>query len=639
MLPELSFDIIDENQVTLGPQSFHGILRIELVQARRKMNTESTVFSARNGRRLSRTPIVVMLGLSMLLVFSIGYLSFLDGQAHDAATEQSSISGQIEKETDELFSLLKDAETGQRGFLLTGRDSYLGPYKEALIRVPEAIRRLETATRLRPDQSDRLRLLRPVVEDKLRELAKSIQIRREKGLDASRQIVETDQGEKLMESIRSISFEIQDVARRRVAEFAVLAEASEARLRAVSTIGSLILLGFSVLLALTVFRGLRQRERLYYEASISAEHFRVTLLSIGDAVIATDERGTITFINPVALKLTAWTEVEALGTPIWSVFPIVNETTRAKVDNPIEKALATGQIVGLANHTVLMARDGREIPIDDAGAPIRTREGAIVGAILVFRDISVRRTAERNLLTANVQLKEFVDGAAHDLKAPLRSIAIFTRVLQRRSGEQLDEEGKNAVAFIIRSVQRMDSLLNDLVNYARASHFELGPGQASMDSALRTALANLQADIEASNAVVTAGELPVLPVHELHLVQLLQNLIGNAVKYRSEDAPRIGVTCNKNESDWVVQVSDNGLGIGAEYVDVIFKPFKRLHGEDRPGNGIGLATCEKILGVYGGRIWVESTPGEGSTFCFTIPIGESPADTAEGESVLERDQA
>ncbi len=288
--------------------------------------------------------------------------------------------------------------------------------------------------------------------------------------------------------------------------------------------------------------------------------------------------------------------------------------------------------MGLTNHTILIAKDGREVPIDDSGSPIRDSTGMIEGAILIFRDISARRENERQLKALNEQLREFVDTAAHDLRTPLRSVAIFSELLQKRYESLLVGDGQDVLARIKKATQRMGQLLEDLLNYAQAGHFELGDGPlVPLEGALNIALDNLAADIEASKAVVTfADTLPVLPVHDAHLVQLFQNLIGNALKYRSGEEPRIHVNCYKTDEGWIVQVSDNGIGIELQYRELIFQPFKRLHGDDRPGSGIGLATCQKIIAGYGGRIWVDSTPGKGSTFFFTIPLRKAYA--AAGDS-------
>ncbi len=571
--------------------------------------------------KLSRLPAVAMLVIASVMVSLIGYFSYENGRSRDRATRQLTISRQIQDTTNQLLSLVNDAERGQRGFLITGRESYLNPYNQAIAAVPAIFQKLDEETRTRPEQAERVRALRPVVDDKLRELAQTISLRRKQGLMPAKEIVETDMGRNVMQEIRAKSTVIRDDAERGVGEYTALAEASDRRLRAVSTIGSLLLLAFIILSAVTIFRSLAHRERLYREAAATAERFHVTLRSIGDAVIATGVDKKITFINAVAQELSGWTEAEALGQPISQVFRVVNETTRDPVENPLDQAIATGAIVGLDNHTLLITRNGSEISIDDSGSPIRDRDGSITGAILVFRDISARRRTERQLKESNEHLNEFVYAAAHDLRAPLGSVNNFAQLLSRRFGSQLGGDGKTYLDFITSGLQRMSRLLEDLLNYAQASHFDPGDGaNASMDRALGAALENLRGDIEANHAVVTADDLPVVPVYDAHLVQLLQNLIGNALKYRSDAEPRVEVSCEQTESGWQIQVRDNGIGIEPSYKEEIFKPFKRLHGEERPGSGIGLATCQKIVSGYGGRIWVESVPGMGSTFFFTIPL-------------------
>jgi PAS domain S-box-containing protein len=574
---------------------------------------------------LSRLPVTAMLAIAFLMVAAIALLSYTNGRSRELAAEQSGISRQIQDTTNDLLSLTKDAETGQRGFLITGQELYLEPYNKAVAAVPGIFQKLEMATRDRPDQASRVLALRPVVEAKFRELAETVSLRRAQGFEPARKVVETDLGKHLMDDIRAGCAAMNNAAARRVADFTAQAEISSNRLRIVSTIGALILLVFIVFLTSTVLSGMAVREKLYHVAASNAEHFRVTLASIGDAVIATDAHGKITFINRVAQELTAWSEREALGVEVSQVFNIVNETTRNPVESPLGKAIATGTIVGLANHTILLARNGREIPIDDSGSPIRADGGAIEGGILVFRDISVRRNTERLLKASNDQLREFVDAAAHDLRAPLRSVNIFAQMLKDRYSGQLASEGEEYLLHIRNGIQRMGQLLEDLLHYAHAGHIGAdGSGvpvqRVPMAGALLTVLENLSADIENAKAVVTSADaLPVVPVHDTHLVQLLQNLIGNAIKYRGDEGPRIQVNCAKTETGWTVRVTDNGIGIDPQYAEVIFQPFKRLHNEDLPGTGIGLATCQKIVVGYGGKIWVESQPGKGSTFFFTIP--------------------
>jgi PAS domain S-box-containing protein len=569
---------------------------------------------------LSRAPVAFMLLIAALMVATIAYLSNRSTQDRAAADLQIDTTRQVIDATGDLLSALKDTETGQRGYLITGRQEYLDPYNSGVAAVPAILNRLKSATAAQPDEAERVKTLEPVVNAKLKELATTIELHRANRPESALEIVDTGRGKVLMDQIRAYCDEIRKTADGHEAQFAAAAQASEHRLSGISVFGSLILLGFLGLCTMTIFRGLIRREELYRESATNAELLRVTLTSIGDAVIATDNRMRITFINGVALKLTGWTEAEAIGASIDKVFDIVNESTRAVADNPLQKAIRTGVVVGLANHTVLIAKDGRELPIDDSGAPIRDADGNIVGGVLVFRDISDRRKIEIQLHQSNEQMKEFVGAAAHDLRAPLQSVNTVTQLIARKFESTLGPEGSELLGYVTTGTTRMMHLVEDLLAYAKATHFELQEGQhAIMDQALQIALENLRTEIEKTGADIDAGPLPVVAASDVHVVQLLQNLVGNALKYRGEQPPRITISSQENATHHTVRVSDNGIGIEQQYLQDIFKPFKRLHTQDLPGSGIGLATCTKIVAGYQGRIWAESEPGKGSTFYFTLP--------------------
>ncbi len=569
---------------------------------------------------LSRKSTLTMLVIASAMVIVIGLLSFWSSESRRAAAGELKVSREVGDSTDDLLSMLKDAETGQRGYVLTGKDTYLEPYNTATAAIPGLLSRLRSAAAELPVQRERVEALQPLVAAKLQELAMTIELRRSQGQAAAIGAIDSGRGKALMDDIRARCGEIRDLADRRATEFSSIADRNSALLSSVSIAGSLVLLCIIAVSAVTIFRSLAQRERLYHQAAASAEFLSVTLNSIGDAVIATDAAGRITLINPIAQTLTGWREKDAAGAPISAVFRVVNETSRAPVDNPVEKAIANGAITGLANHTILISKNGQDIPIDDSGAPIRGPQGDIQGGVLVFRDISARRQAERQLKESNEHLKEFVAAAAHDLRSPLNSVSTMAQLLALRLQDQIGAEGREPLGYIIQSTHRMLRLLEDLLAYAQASHFELDKrNRASLDRALKSALENLRSEIESTGAIVTAGALPEVVAHEAHMVQLFQNLVGNALKYRSDAAPRVRISCAKHGGEWVVEVGDNGIGIEPQYEKQIFKPFKRLHGEDRPGSGIGLATCQKIVSGYGGRIWLESQLGKGSTFFFSLP--------------------
>jgi len=204
----------------------------------------------------------------------------------------------------------------------------------------------------------------------------------------------------------------------------------------------------------------------------------------------------------------------------------------------------------------------------------------------------------------------------------LRTISISAQIIARDWGTQVPDAAAKFLANILTGSRRMNILIEDLLAYTRATKHEEGPA-SNVDSAraLGSALQNLGGAVEEAGAVITASELPIVAIHERRLAQVFQNLISNAIKYRSREVPRVHITADKRDGWCIFSVSDNGIGIEPQFAEQIFGLFKRLHGRDEyPGSGIGLAICQRALEQYGGRIWLErSTPGGGSTFCFTIP--------------------
>lgn len=203
-------------------------------------------------------------------------------------------------------------------------------------------------------------------------------------------------------------------------------------------------------------------------------------------------------------------------------------------------------------------------------------------------------------------------------------VAVYSQMLERKYGPKLDLEARQYLDFTVQGAKRMEMLVRDLLAYTRVLNIPGGgPEHAASDAneVLQRALENLKAAIDENRAEIRRGVLPILPIHEIHLLQLFQNLIGNAIKYRSVDPPRISISSGTERGEVIIRIKDNGIGVPAQYADRIFGIFKRLHGADQyPGTGIGLAICHKIAERYGGRIWVEPEQGGGgSTFCFALP--------------------
>jgi PAS domain S-box-containing protein len=288
-----------------------------------------------------------------------------------------------------------------------------------------------------------------------------------------------------------------------------------------------------------------------------------------------------------------------------------------------------------------VATDGSHFYVSVSGEPVFDAEGRFKGYRGVGRDITRRKLAQaelraahdelekkaRELERSNEELQQFAYVASHDLQEPLRMISSYTQLLERRYGPKLDKDAKEFMAFIVDGAARMKQLIEDLLAYSRVGTRGRELKQVDGEAALFKAIANLRGAVEACRARITHDPLPTLRADETQLVQLLQNLIGNALKFRGAGAPQVHVRAEETDDAWLFRVTDNGIGIEPQYYERIFLMFQRLHGKaEYPGTGIGLTICKKIVDRHGGRIWVDSQPGNGATFLFTLPKHDGPAE-------------
>jgi PAS domain S-box-containing protein len=262
-----------------------------------------------------------------------------------------------------------------------------------------------------------------------------------------------------------------------------------------------------------------------------------------------------------------------------------------------------------------------------SSAPIRDDSGTITGAVTVAMDMTSQRSMEKeladkaeNLVRSNRELQQFAYVASHDLKEPLRMVTTYVQLLDRRYSDTLDDQAKEYIGFAVEGSKRMYALVDDLLTYSRVETSVRPFSAVSMEQVMVTALKDLNDAIEASKATVTVGVMPEVHADFQQMVQLMENLIGNAIKFRQDDPPTVHVSALMNGGEWVFSVKDNGIGIAKEYSDKVFQMFQRLHARETfPGTGIGLAICKKVVERHGGKIWFESKPGDGTTFYFTLP--------------------
>jgi light-regulated signal transduction histidine kinase (bacteriophytochrome) len=235
------------------------------------------------------------------------------------------------------------------------------------------------------------------------------------------------------------------------------------------------------------------------------------------------------------------------------------------------------------------------------------------------------QNANQALRRANEDLEQFAFSASHDLREPLRTVAVYTEMLKRHFGDKLDPKAETFINFTVAGARRMEALMKDLLTYVQTARgTDEAPPAIDSSQVLNRTLANLQTAMLESGASVLCSDLPSVQVHSVHLEQLFQNLISNAIKYRCTAPPHVEIEARRAHQEWIFSVKDNGIGIDPQYAKQVFGIFKRLHSsESYSGTGIGLAICQKIVERYGGRIWVESELGKGAAFFFTLPVAQS----------------
>lgn len=617
--------------------------------------------------------------LTLLLLIVVGGFSYRTMTKLRSGVEMQTHTYEVLAQTEEVLKTMLDAETGARGFVIMGEEDYLQPYRRAQQNFPEHLKRLRQLTADNPGQHSRVALLEQQSQEKFEQLQMAIELRRTEGLDGILKRGPTWRGKLLMDRIRETVGEIRKIEEKLLQERSSDLQFEVNRTLTTILLGSLLGVLALGLANVAILREIKRRSaaedsleqaNAELEARVAArtadlsdanqslraemklreeaeaaereqrEWWRVTLSSIGDAVITTDREGCVNYLNGTAQALTQWTPEEAKGQPLDRVFNIVNEETRLPVESPITKVLREGIVVGLANHTALIAKDGGETSIDDSGAPIRDDQGEILGAVLIFRDISTQKQSERareQLLVREQQAREqaeqanrlkdeFVATISHELRAPLNAILGWSRLL--RGGKLDSEASAKAVETIERSAENQARLIEDLLDISRIITGKLQLEMRTIDStaAARAALENVTPAAEAKGIQLISdldSDTSFISGDADRLQQIIWNLLSNAIKF----TPRGGlikVRLMRDHSQAVISVRDTGQGIDPDFLPHVFDRFRqadsssvRKHG----GLGLGLAIVRHLVELHGGTISAHSDGiGHGATFTIRLPI-------------------
>jgi PAS domain S-box-containing protein len=546
-----------------------------------------------------------------------------------------------------MLDTLKDAETGQRGFIITGDETYLTPYNAGTKRIPDNLSALKNwvdAGELRREDFD---FLAGMTEQKLDEMKTVIGIRRAKGLDAAVAKVQTNAGKQTMDAIRDRIRSLSVPLQAEIENRAVFRDSVRSYHNIAFAITTILNLGFLAWALGRVLAEMHDREAAARDVLQQKILLSVTLSSIGDGVIVTDADARIVFMNKVAEDLTGWTRSQAVGKPCATVFAIISESTRRPMNNPVEKVLRTGVVVGLANHTLLIRRDGSEIPIDDSGAPIRGPDGRLHGVVLVFRDFSEHKEVERKLQkakeeaeTANAAKDNFLAALSHELRTPLTPV--LTTLTAWETDGELPESLHPTVQLLRRNVELEARLIDDLLDLTRIvkGKLQLNLEVVDVHQLIGHVAEMYQSEIRGRRLKVSmelaAGEHYV-NADSARLAQVMWNIIKNATKFTPEGGIIEVRTTNDEKGRVRIAVSDNGIGMDRDMLKRVFRPFEQGDHQlvKRSGGlGLGLAISKALVEAQFGEIGADSPGiGQGSSFIVTLPsvpkprAGEEPPKT------------
>ncbi|MDD1718826.1 MAG: ATP-binding protein, partial [Methanoregulaceae archaeon] len=347
--------------------------------------------------------------------------------------------------------------------------------------------------------------------------------------------------------------------------------------------------------------------------------------NVNDAIISCDQDFVVTSFNGVAEEIYGYSAAEVIGKRLQDV--IGSDSSKDAVEDEISELERTGKSRA---ELVQYRKDGSRVVIDRRTAVLRNASGGISGYVITNRDVTDRKQREEEmariaeeLRRSNRELEQFALFSSHDLREPLRMMTSFSQLLKERYLGSLDRDADEYLGYIVDGATRMDALVNDLLDYSRVGAGTIRFEATDMNAVLAKVRRNLAVQIAGKNVKIESSRLPVVMADHYQMVQLLSHLVSNAILFQDSGTPKISITSDREENGWSISVKDNGIGIQKEYHEKIFEIFQRLHTRDAyPGSGIGLAICARIVERHGGRIRVDSEPGTGSIFSFTIPDRE-----------------
>jgi len=563
-------------------------------------------------------------GLALLLLSIVGGAGYWSTSQSIKTANWVIHSQKVLEELEQILSLMKDAETGQRGYLLTGKANYLEPYDAAKPVINSRIKQLRRLTKDNPHQQQRLNVLEPIVISKLAELNETISLRNNRQYEAALQLVLTNKGKQLMDKARLVVSQMKAEENKLLQQRTALAASSARTTTSVVALGSLLAFGLIPLANYTINRDIVKRKQIEEALRLSDR----AIAAASDSILIAgppEKDNPIIYVNPAFERLTGYPPTEALGRNCrFLQGPDTDREAVAQIRTNVQAK--QGCQVTLLNYR----KDGIPFWNELTLTPALNLAGNMFNFIGVARDVTERKTNEdaRQMLThklvqSNQELSDFARVASHDLQEPLRKIQVFGDRLSAKGLVQL--EGQSYLVRMQDAAKRMSTLIQDLLALSRVATEVQPLVPVELSQLVQEVISDLEIRIEEVGGTVELGALPPVMADPLQMRQLFQNLIGNALKFQRPGVPpvvQVWGQCTLDQCQFVV--ADNGVGFGHKDKERIFNVFERLHGRSEyQGTGVGLAICRKIAERHGGTIIAESTPGQGSTFTITLPNPEN----------------
>lgn len=528
-------------------------------------------------------------------------------------------------------------ESGARGFIITGDELFLDDYHWGLQGIGRDSARLKSLYDLFPEMRGEYEGLLNLVRAKLDYTARTVESRRENGLERTIEMVRSGDGHRIMDSLQSSLYRIENEDRRLLAiENQERQDAARSTSRLFNIMAILFLVFLSILFWM-VYQGIRFQEKNEQQIAYLARLTENT----SDAIISADLNGYIRSWNRAACRIFGFEPEEAIGRfgPEVTGSGVTKEQVqflRRQLEEKEEVTMEMSQY----------HKSGKVVYSLASTSALRNAKGEVEGFVTIVKDITDRRILEEKLQVFNQELsrqveektatlmrlneqlertnhdlEQFAYVASHDLQEPLRTIRSFLQLIEKKYGSQLDEEGRKYISYAVDGAGRMKQLVSDLLNFSRLGTRGLRYELVDMEKLVYQVLDGLERRINETGAIVNVGKLPVVKCDKSQMQQVFQNLVSNALKYhRLGILPEVELGCREEGGIHEFFVRDNGIGIQSSDHQSIFQLFHRLHSEkEYPGSGMGLAICKKVVELHGGHMRVESNPGEGTTFYFTLP--------------------